>query len=230
VTPASITPFDGTAINVSVDKPFNSDAYSFAPVNDAGTIIVTVTSSVPAVTPRVSVISNSGQWFDAQPPATSVALNPLPNDILYLVVFESTGATGFSYTLEGAPVPTMVEEEPNDMVSQALELPIPGEGIAQLSTLTDVDFYKVTIGMGDVGKKLHVQTLPGDLDTDTVVQVLLPDGMTSFIGPIDYSFQEDVLTNPLPSAGEYYVKISMSTFQTTFDPNESHYEVLITLE
>jgi len=50
LTPANITPFDGTAVNVAVDKPFTSNAYSYAPAVDAGTIIVSVTPSVPTST------------------------------------------------------------------------------------------------------------------------------------------------------------------------------------
>src|SRR5262249_39544862 len=143
---------------------------------------------------------------------------------------EATGQTGFSYTLSGETVPHMPEEEPNDLVSQALALSMPGEGDAQLSSLMDIDFFKVTAGPMDVGKKLHVQTLPGDTNTDTLVQILRPDGMSTLTGPVDYGYQENVTSAPLPMAGAYYVKISMSTYQGTFNPTQSHYEVLVTLE
>src|SRR5581483_7900105 len=122
-------------------------------------------------------------------------------------------------------VPRSVEEEPNDTVDMANAMTPPAERDAQLSSLMDVDIYKVTVGPGDVGKRLHVTTLPGDFDTDDTVEVLLPDGMTSFTdGPVDNTYLEDVLTQPLPSAGDYYVKIGMSSFVFTYDPASSHYE------
>jgi hypothetical protein len=230
VMPSDVHLFDGSPANADVTQPFQSTTYGFTPDADAGTIIVSVASSAPEVTPRVSVIPSSGAWTDAIPPATNVPLNPLPGDSYYLVVFESSGAVGFSYTLSALAVPHSPEEEPDDTVDQAHPLTIPGEGDAQLSSLTDIDFFKVTVGQADVGKRLHISTLPGDDMTDLVVEVLLPDGMTTFIGPVDDSYFEDVLTDPISTPGDYFIKISMSTYVFTYDASESHYEVLVTLE
>jgi hypothetical protein len=221
--------FNGSPANNDVTTPFQSTAYSYAPA-DAGTVIVSVTSSAPDVTPRVSVLPTTGAWADAMPPVTSVPLTPVQGESYYLVVFESTGAIGFSYTLSALSVPHVPEEEPNDTPGMAKPLMVPEEADAQLSSLTDVDFYKVSIADADVGKRLHVMTLPGDSMTNLAVEVLLPDGITSFTGVQDHSNYEDVLTNPLPMAGTYYVKITMSTQVISYDAAQSHYEVLVTLE
>jgi hypothetical protein len=222
--------FDGSPANNDVTMPFQSTAYSYAPSADAGTVIVSVTCSAPDVTPRVSVLPNNGAWANAMPPTTSVPLPPVLGASYYLVVFESTGAVGFSYTLSAQSVPHVSEEEPNDTPGMAKPLTLPEEGDAQLSSLTDVDFFKVSIANADVGKRLHVATLPGDPLTNLAVEVLLPDGITSFTGLVDHGDYEDVLTDPLPMAGTYFIKITMSPTVIAYDAAESHYEVLVTLE
>jgi hypothetical protein len=223
--------FDGSPANNDVTTPFQSTAYGYSPSADAGTVIVSVTSSAPDVTPRVSVLPNTGAWADAMPPVTSVPLTPVMGESYYLVVFESTGAVGFSYTLSAQSVPHVPEEEPNDTPGMAKPLTLPEEGDAQLSSLSDVDFFKVSIADADVGKRLHVRTLPGDPMTNLAVEVILPDGITSFTGVQDHTNSyEDVLTNPLPMAGTYFVKITMSTQVISYDASQSHYEVLVTLE
>ena len=147
-------------------QPYQATTYQFAPDPDAGTVIVSVDSSAMDVTPQVSVVPASGLWFSAMPPASTVPLSPQAGGY-YLVVFESTGAVGFSYTLSALVVPKSVEEEPNDVPGMANPMTVPSQRDAQLSSLTDIDIYKVTVGPGDVGKKLHVRTLPGDFDTET---------------------------------------------------------------
>ena len=89
----------------------------------------------------------------------------------------------------------------------------------------------MTATTADVGKRFHVVTLPGDLDTDSLVEVFRPDGTTSLGGPSnDNNFHEDWFSDPIPIAGDYYVKIENSPFVSAFDPNASHYDLLVTVE
>ena len=46
----------------------------------------------------------------------------------------------------------------------------------------------------------------------------------------DFGYHEDHLSAPIPSPGDYYVKVSVSSFVVTWNVAESHYDLLITVE
>lgn len=237
VTPLQKTELvDGVPANGMIDRPFQSATYRYRPTPpDAGLVnpvVINLTSSNTAVAPKVALVSSSGVWPSNVPFATTHVLTPIPGDFVYLVVWEASGGSGFSYTLATVPVTRTTEEEPNEVFGQARQLSVPAVfGPAQLGSLTDVDWVKISAAAGDMGKRIHVVTKPGDLDTDTVVEVFATDGTTSFGGESnDFDFHEDHLSPVISVAGDYYVKVSMSSAVDTYDAAESHYDLVITLE
>lgn len=237
VTPLQKTELvDGIPANGMIDRPFQSATYRYQPTPpDAGLVnpvVVNITSSSTAVAPKVALLPSSGRWPSSVPYATTHVVTPLPGDFHYLVVWDASGGSGFSYTLSTAPVTRSTEEEPNDAFGQARQVSAPAVfGPAQLGSLGDVDWVKVSATAADTGKRLHVVTKPGDLDTDTVVEVFEGDGTTSFGGESDdLDLHEDHFSPVISGPGDYYVKVSLSPAVATYDPAESHYDLLITLE
>ncbi|MBK7859343.1 MAG: hypothetical protein IPJ65_12115 [Archangiaceae bacterium] len=238
VTPrASMDLVDGVPANGSIDAPFQSKAYRWESMSglDAGAlgpIVLNVGTNAAGATPRLALVPMSGRFEDLITFASTVAVTPAQGALYWVVVWESSGASGFQYTLTATPARRQAEEEPNDGAAMARALPaLPAVlGLAQLPSLTDQDWVKVTAGPGDVGKRLHVITQPGDDATDTVVEVFKSDGVTSLGGASDDSLHEDFFTPPLPAQGDYFVKVSMSSTVVTWDAAQSHYDLLLTVE
>jgi len=238
----SVTPrvsrelIDGVPENGSIDRPYQSAAFHYAPMPpDAGSltpVVVSIASSNTAVAPKLSVLPASGQWSQARPPAVNTVLTPAPGDSFWLVAFDASGGSGFSYTVMTTPTVRGAEEEPNDDFGMARLAMLPAiVGPMSFSSLTDADWVKVNVPAPDMGKRLHVVTLPGDTGTDTVVEVFRADGTTSLGGPSsDARVHEDHFSAPIPVAGEYFVKVTMSTDVVSYDPARSRYELLVTVE
>lgn len=232
---AAQTLITGIPANGTVEKAFQSTAYRYQPEavdGGAPTTLVTVQSSAMAVTPKVALLPSNGRWPSLISFASSALVPPATGDSYWLVVWEASGATGFSYTLSADPLARVAEEEPNDAFGEARQIAVPGSGApAQLSSLGDADWWKVTATAADVGKRFHVKTQPGDATTDTVLEVFMPDGTTSLGGESDdFGLHEDHFSTAIPMVGDYYVKVTFSSFVSTFDATESHYELLVTAE
>jgi len=190
-----------------------------------------VASSSTTVTPKVAVLPSTGDWAGMLTYAATSTVTPSVGDTYWLVVWEATGEQGFQYTLTAASVPRTSEEEPNDSSAAARPMTLPGiGGLSQLSSLADVDYFKVSASALDVGKRFHVVTQPGDDRTDTVVQLFRTDGTTPLGPQSDNGYHEDTFSNAIPAAGDYFVKVSMSTAVATYNSNESHYDLLVTVE
>jgi hypothetical protein len=213
--------------NGTITTPFQSDTYFFTP--GTGTVIATVTSSAPDVTPKLAVIdASSGRWADRLGYARTMRIPPGAS--YYLVVWEATGAANFSYTLEAAAPAVVTEEEPNDTAPGAKAVPIPGIASGSLSGEMDADFYKITATAADVGKRFHAITQPGDQGCDTVLEVFRTDGTTPLGAPSDdFGIHEDLLSGLIPAPGEYFVKVSWSTF-STWAAADSRYDLIVTIE
>ncbi len=227
---------DGMPANGAIDKPYQSAAYRYAPVvPDGGSptpIVLSVSSSNTTVAPKLSLIPTTGQWSDARPPAVARVINPAPGDVYWLVVFDGSGGSGFTYSVTATPTVRVTEEEPNDTPATARQATLPAiAGPMSFTSLTDQDWVKLTAGPGDVGMRFHVVTQPGDAFTDNVVEVFKDDGATSLGGESDDKrIYEDHFSTPIPAAGTYYVRVKPSSDVAGYDPTNSRYELLVTVE
>jgi hypothetical protein len=172
---------------------------------------VTATGNAPGV----AVLPASGHFSDLIS-AGSKGTTILKTGKLYAVVYDLSGGSGYTFTLKGtatALVSTLVEAEPNDTgatAQQVVTAPVFIDA-ATLSSDTDLDFYKLTV---PAGKKIHIVTAPGDLRTDTQVDVFGPNNAATAFGPPsdDNNYHEDWTTAAVTVAGTYYVRISASSF------------------
>lgn len=122
-----------------------------------------------------------------------------------------------------------LEAEPNDTCAQAQEVIAPVlTGTYTLPSLTDVDWFVLSVGPNDVGKRVHVVTSPGQSNADTVVEVF--DGscaaLNSLGGPsTDVNYHENWFSTPLTQSGSVYVKVRYSSIYAG-----SKYRVSVTVE
>lgn len=223
---------EGVPENGVIDKPFQSSHWVYTPAaadGGARTVVISLDSSVTTSVPRFAVVPSSGRWDDLEDFTRSYVYSPVPGEPVNLVVFEPTGATGVSYTLAVTPIQSVVEEEPNDVPQAARQLTLPGIAVAILGSLTDADWFRISVSANDVGKKLRIRTRPGDALTDTIVELFQADGVTSVGGPSpDGTRHSDLTTAALPAAGDYFVRVIMSPDVVSWDPAMSHYELVVT--
>ena len=161
-----------------------------------------------------------------------------PVEGCYVSAFDLSGKAGLMYSMTVTAPPGGPEVEPNDTLGapQVLMLSLVG-GVpttyvtaAELGSLADQDWFKVTVTAAEVGKKFHVVTSPGDMTADPVVDVQTSAGV-SMGGPSDdSSYHEDFRSTSIPAAGDYFIKVLNSTFVSMYDPTRSHYVLAITVE
>jgi hypothetical protein len=129
----------------------------------------------------------------------------------YVVTWDSSGQAGHSYDLL-ATEEQSDEVEPNGSCAEAqvvAALPANLQNLS-LSSLSDEDWFAIEVTVADVGKPLNLTTTPGDVNTDTVLEVLGPDCTTSFGKSSDADYHEALSTAPLTTAGTYYVVVTNS--------------------
>ena len=85
----------------------------------------------------------------------------------------------------------------------------------------------------------HATTVPGDLYTNTTLQFFNSDGttvldspsnLTNAALPVDNGYQEDAISDVVPSAGTYYIVVGYSTAYGTYDDTNTHYDLVVTLQ
>ncbi len=222
----------GTPATGNITDAYSSALYTFTPSAGDHLLNLAVTSTSSSATPGVIILPKSGKFADMVKYAAAATLATTSTDPYYLVVWDNTGAANFDYTVKAdeTAVNSFAESEPNDTYQTAQTapaFPILFKN-ASLSSIDDQDWLKVDVAAGDVGKSIHVVTIPGDAYTDTVVEVFASDGTTSLGGPSnDSSYHEDWLSAPTTAAGAYYVKISASSY---FSSSAKNYQAIITLE
>ncbi|MFO0759765.1 MAG: hypothetical protein U0359_24975 [Byssovorax sp.] len=125
-----------------------------------------------------------------------------------------------------------VDNEPtNNTCAGASAEPIPANitGLS-LPNVNDVDWFVFTAAAGDVGKVVHVVTTStGSPPCDTVVEVFQGScgSLVSLGGPSDDAdYSENWLSDPLTSAGSFWVKVSYSSFGFSSAP----YTLIVTLQ
>lgn len=232
-TPTALTA--GTPVTGTVTNALETHLYSITSSSDA-IVTVNVSSTNTDARPRVFGIPTSGKIADSVGYAAQVTVVAMANQPVYFLYWDQTQTAGYDYTLNVTSVATSVvpaEIEPNDTTAQAQSIASAPFLIqsADYGDITDIDYYAVTVGAGDVGKRLRVRTLPGDAAADPVVEVLATDGLTSLGGPSDdANYHEDFLSDAITAAGVHYIKVYVSSYVASYEPTESHYQLSVTLE
>ena len=224
-----------------VSAPYESSLFSYTP---GGTSIITTTiaSTDPKATPGLALIAPTGRGEDFLVYSDSLNFIGAGTMPFYLISFDGNGGMGypFSITSTKVDVPGGPETEPNN-TSMAANAVMGGTAsapyvvtTADLSSLTDEDWFTFTAAMTDIGKCVHVTT--GDLYTgapnlavDTLVEVF--EGATTLGGPSDDAgFHEDWISAKITAAGAINVKISASMYPNSFDPTINEYVAFVYLD
>ena len=213
-------------LTASVDAPFQSGLYTFTA--DQLSVISAYTYSDSAeASPAFALLPASGSF--AELIAYDAIGNLVGSDTYYLVYWDGSGATGYSYNI-GANVQRVMdsleESEPNQTTTKAQKPEtLPALVTGAKLTPTDQDWIRVKVPAGG-NKYIHVFTYGVDGLTDTVVQLLASNG-TSVLGESsDAGYHEDFYSAPM-GPGTYYVKIFPSSW---FNPDHGQYSVAVALE
>jgi hypothetical protein len=216
----------GTPINGTVDQPYESGLYTYVPAD--GTNLV----EFSADTTSIALLPASGRWSDLISYAATASVLTTSSDPFYLVTWDSSGGTS-AYTLSATNTALAGSADEvsttNDSMADSQLIPALPFALthATLSSSSDQDWLHFVADASMVGQSVHVQTLPGDAYTDTVVDVLDATG-TSLGGPSDdLDYHEDFVSSPIPAEGDYFVRIYASDY---FDPSQSHYTAVVRLQ
>ncbi|MBA3463571.1 MAG: hypothetical protein H0T46_26680 [Deltaproteobacteria bacterium] len=183
--------------------------------------------------PRIAVLGPTGKFSELLGASAGQRQVAKTSGKFYAVLFDLSGEAGtHTIRLGSNPLTVATDTEPGNNTSNgaiACALPCFVE-LAQLTTETDVDWLKFTTGAMDNGKKVRVRTLPGDDQTDTIVEAFGANGTTSLAGPSsDGGYHENFLFPTAVSASTpYTVKIAASPEWS--DDTQTRYDALIYLE
>ncbi len=236
-TPAALT--DGTTATLT--EAGASMIYSFTPkaVGDRLSFATSDTGGVSQIivfSPTVAIkdVVASGASGASGGPAVYSATSTEP---VYVLVYDGSLAGGVSASLTASDTTFAVQAggEGNDTLNNtftgAIAITTPPAKLsgASLSSVDDVDYYKIMV---PAGKVIHVQTIPGDAKTDTVITFYGTDGQTMIGTETDKANHEDATSASLPGAGTYYFAISYSqnSQATPYAVGNSHYDLLVDLE
>ncbi len=157
--------------------------------------------------PAFFLLPASGNFEDRMSFSSSKSVAP---GAYYLVYFDQTGTTGYDFDVDVTEVPS--DELANDtcMTAQTVAtLPASLQNLT-LSDVDDEDWFKLTVGAGDVGSSFIVSTSPGDTDTDTLLEVVKDDCTSSLGVSSDADYHETLASDPIPAAGTYYLRVRNS--------------------
>jgi hypothetical protein len=185
----------------------------------------------PGALPRFITVPSSGLAHDFAGPYESILVRQDPSDPLYVIAFDLNGAVGTDYVLDLKSAPG--EVEPNDTTLQASLIATPFNSTTlvdgQFSSLGDVDYFKVSVGPTDVGKKLRVVSRAGDASVDTIVDVQNSAEMSQGGPSLDNLIYDQLTSTPLPTPGTYFIKVYYSPQVGLYDVNKSHYQLVVSL-
>lgn len=211
----------------SVAGPLATELYTFVPPEEPKKVTFTVLADDPDANARLIVLPASGSFGDLLAFSSQVTVTTTGADPFYLVYWDNTGKSGYDYTVNVSVTdPPPAEIEPNNTCGEATPITLPALTAGTLPDQDDVDWFVFTATDEDIGKVVKVKTQPGDPQTDTVVEVFESDCTTSLGQSPDVNYHEQLTSAPITAAGDYYVKVSYSTFGYT-TPN---YELVVSLE
>jgi hypothetical protein len=249
----TITSTQGDAVTVTARSAttLTSGTASNATINPGETGLFTISAGANSATsfaattnaaPTMFLLGSTGHWADFISQNASNTQGNIPQaDAVtetassFYLVYQDDG-TGSNYALLAksatlAPVAEAEGAKHNDTVATAQTLTKAGLVTAGvLETVTDVDFVKITVAAGDVGKHVHVTTT-GDPQTDMLVDVLAgPTGATSLGESPDATFQEDFQSDAIPT-GTTTIFVKFSASQAGFfNPAHNTYIAAVFLE
>ncbi len=223
----------GQDASVDMKDAYKSELYSVTPpASGLNVLELKATTTNSSAKPQLFVMPASGHFSDLIGAGQDVLLVSSSADKLNMVLWDNSGTSGYSATVraDSSAATGGDEVEPNDTKTQAqtaTSLPFVLTN-ATLSSASDEDWIVVTAAQADVGKVVHVITVPGDPQTDTLVEVFQSDGTTSMGGPSDdANYHENWKSTAIPSAGKYYVKISASPF---YSSSQTKYQAIVRFE
>ncbi len=215
----------GDAVTASIDEPFQSALYKVT-AEELSIVSASAFADSPDASPAFALLPASGSF--AELISYSGAATFVGDDTYYLVYWDGSGLSGYSYLIgaELEPAIALAEEEPNQTTQKAqrpesLPAVVMGASLAD----EDEDWIRVKIEAGQ-NKAIHVFTYGADPLTDTWVEILASNGTSSLGRSSDLGFHED-FTSASMGPGTYYVRVFPSDY---FDPAHSGYSVAVALE
>jgi quinohemoprotein amine dehydrogenase alpha subunit-like protein len=226
----------GTPVTGSIADMYGSALYQLeGSTASAQLVTVEATSGESDAQPAFMLLPASGHFTDMIDYTAGIDMITEPaGSTFYLVYWDNTGAFGYDFELaaSGIDIALGTDTEPNNTIAQAIDatmMPFAMVG-ASIPSLTDEDWIKYEATDTDVGKAFHMVTSAGDPTCDTVVAAYGSDG-TTLLGDEspNMDYHEDHMSGPITAAGTYYIRISAD--QTGYyDPSQSVYDLLVTLE
>ena len=221
-----------TGAMFTLDKPLGSKLYTFTPGGVDHLIELAATGDDAAANAQVVVLKQSGAFADLLGNGASYSWTADATTPVYVIVFDNSGGSGYNVAVSASDITLAIQaggegdSTANNVYTGAIVLSTPPVRVkgASLSAVTDVDWYKVTV---PAGKLIHARTVPGDANTDTVVSFYGTDGTTKIGTDADNGNHEDVVSNALPAAGDYYIKVSASSY---YAATATHYDLIVTLD
>lgn len=203
----------GSQSGGTVAAPYASYLYSFTP-GAHKLVTVDATAANQAAKPQFALLPESGKFADLISIGSTGHLITNTDMPIYVVYWDKSGASGYPFDLKVSSV-NSDDLEPNDACAMAQPLASKSVSLANLSLRSDSDedWFTFDAVAGDIGQLVHVTTKPGDVGTDTYVQIytgtcanLVPLGPPSK----DNHRHEDHTSAPIAAAGKVFIKISKS--------------------
>ncbi len=222
----------GTPASGSISEAFGSALYQFTPGATLNVVDFVAAAAGTGKAPSITLLPKSGKFADRLGVGASKTVAASTADPFYLIYWDNTGEVGphtVTATQTAATgVPRAQSNTARSNAQAATTLPFVLQE-AKLASTSDQAWISYTAAVGDVGKKIRVQTVGGDPKTDTQVQIFQSDGTTSISGadPVDRDYHEDVLSSALPAAGVYYIAITASS---VYDSLHQDYQVIVRLQ
>jgi len=224
----------GTPATGMQEEAYGTQLYSVSPAT--GSVVdLRVSAASSEASAMMAVLPSNGRWDSMISFAERSFFEPASaSDTFYLVYYDASGAVDYSYTVNAAQVtPAMLMDETTpepandsrETAQSAAQMPFRISGA--LDAQEDEDWFSFTVSAADAGRTITVGTYAGDATTDTVVQVLGPDG--SPLGESDdASFLDSLSVSSAAGGGTHYVQIRHSTYP--YDASNSHYRAIVKLD
>lgn len=221
----------GMNLSAMAVKPYDSFLYEFTAGTGPALAHFQTSSTNADASPRLAIMPASGHFDDLLGASDDFRQLAMTGEKFYVVLFDFSGELASYQTRAGSAMLNIVgDTEPaNNLAATGTTCALPCMvKNANLASDTDQDWFKFTTGANDGGKKVHVTTLPGDPQTDTVVQVYAANGTTT-VGAesSDNDYHEDHTSTALSASTGYNVKIFASPM---FVATHTQYDALIYLE
>jgi hypothetical protein len=227
-----ITLVAGAPSNGSIETPYASALYQFTPGAGAN-VLEMLSSGTGEATPKFALLPSSGRLGGLISYGRTISLLSQSTQPYYLVYWDNTGASGYSFTMlvDETSVTTADEvDTDNETPDTAQVLTAEPYAVkeAALDDADDVDWFRLAVTADDIGKAVHVRTFGGDLFTDTVLQIFGAGGVNDPLSDEspDTGYHENWTSNAITDAGNIYVKVSASP---EFDDLETRYVLFVEL-